>query len=104
MPAVENHGLGISALTFLAIDVEPHGETLRVLDLILGDEPRPERAKSLATLAFGPLPRALDLKHALGYVVGKAVSGDNVECFVFAEITRPLADDDAKLDLPIEFA
>src|SRR5262249_53873883 len=52
--AIEDHGLGVAALTFLPIDVEPHGQVLRVLDLILGDQPRAQRAKSLAAFALGP--------------------------------------------------
>src|SRR5579862_2833399 len=57
--AVEDHGRGVAALALLAVDVEPHGELLRVLDLVLGDEPRAERAEGLAALAFGPLAGAL---------------------------------------------
>src|SRR5579862_619928 len=54
--AVEDHGRGIAALALLAVDVEPHVQFLRVLDLVLGDEPGAERAESLAAFAFGPLP------------------------------------------------
>src|SRR5580704_1769662 len=32
VPAVEDHGRGIAALAFFAVDVKPHGELLRVLD------------------------------------------------------------------------
>src|SRR5262249_3954387 len=79
-PAIENHGRGFAALAFLAVDVEPHLEILRVLKFIFGDEPGSERAEGLAAFAFGPLSGALDLKHALGDVVGKAIAGDDVEC------------------------
>src|SRR5271168_4105635 len=61
--AVEDHGRGIAALALLAIDVEPHGEILRVLDLVLGNQPRSERAERLAALALGPLAAAFDLKY-----------------------------------------
>src|SRR5580704_16939437 len=37
--AVEDHGRGVAALTFLAVDVKPHVQFLRILDLVLGDEP-----------------------------------------------------------------
>src|SRR5262245_62972235 len=39
VPAIEDHGLGVAALALLAVDVEPHVETLPILDLILGDQP-----------------------------------------------------------------
>src|SRR5262249_29928446 len=60
MLAVENHGSGIAALALLAVDVEPHVEALRVLDLILGDEPGAEGAEALAAFALDPLAGALD--------------------------------------------
>src|SRR5215813_5580489 len=40
----EDHGRGASGLAALAVDVEPHAELLHVRNLILGDEPRAERA------------------------------------------------------------
>ena len=43
--AVEDHGRGIAALALFAVDVEPHGKLLRILELILGDEPGTERAE-----------------------------------------------------------
>src|SRR5262249_7431080 len=84
VPAVKNHGAGVPALAFLAVHVEPHVEILRVLDLVLGNEPWSERAKRLATLTFGPLPRPLDLKDALRNIVGKAVARDDVESLLLA--------------------
>src|SRR4029077_11410447 len=102
MAAVEDHGRGVAALAFLAVDVEPHGELLRVLDLVLVDEPRAERAESLAALALGPLPGALDLEHALGDVVGEAIAGDHVERLVLAQVARAATDDDAELHFPVE--
>src|SRR5580704_1716593 len=101
--AVEDHGRGVAALAFLAVDVEPHVQFLRVLDLVFGDEPRAERAERLAALALGPLPGTLDLEHALGDVVGEAIAGDDVERLVLAQIAGARADDDAELDFPIEF-
>src|SRR5580693_1812024 len=100
--AVEDHGRGVAALAFLAIDVEPHVQLLRVLDLVLGDEPGAEWAERLAALALGPLPGALDLKDAFGDVVGEAIAGDDVERLIFAQIAGALADDDAELDFPVE--
>ena len=72
------------------------------MSLVLGDEPRAERAEGLAALALGPLPGALDLKNALRDVVGEAIAGDHVERIVFGQIARALADDDAELDFPVE--
>src|SRR5579864_9663199 len=100
--AVEDHGRGIAALAFLAVDVKPHVELLRILDLVPGDEPRPEWAERLAALAFGPLPGALDLKHPLGDVVGEAIAGDRVERLVLRQVAGAAADDDAELHLPVE--
>src|SRR5262249_44473711 len=71
--AIEDHGLGIAALALLAVDVEPHVEVLRIFQLVLGDEPRAERAERLAALALDPLPGALDLEHALRHVIGEAI-------------------------------
>src|SRR6185437_1115985 len=102
MAAVEDHGRSVTALALFTVDVEPHVEALRVLDLVLGNEPRTERAEGRAALAFGPLPGALDLKDALGHVVGEAVTSDDVERLVLAEVTRGAADDDAEFDFPIE--
>src|SRR4029077_18822372 len=102
MPAVEDHGRGVAALALLAVDVEPHGELLRVLDLVLGDEPRADRAECLAALALGPLAGALDLEHALGDVVGEAIAGHHIERLVLAQVAGARADDDAELDFPVE--
>src|SRR5215831_8644228 len=45
MGHAEDHGLGRALLPRLVVDCEPHVEPLRVADLILGDEPRPERTE-----------------------------------------------------------
>src|SRR5215475_4504342 len=78
MRDAEDHGAGRAFLARLSVHREPHVELLRVLDLVLGDEPWPERAEGLAALALGPLARALDLKFALAHVVGEAIAGDRV--------------------------
>src|SRR5580700_2312075 len=101
--AVEDHGRGVAALALLAVDVKPHVQFLRILELVLGDEPRAERAKGLAALAFGPLAGALDLEHALGDVVGEAIAGDDVERLFLAQVAGARADDNAELDFPVEF-
>src|SRR5258707_9594260 len=75
----EDHRLGVALLARLAVHREPHVEPLRVRNLVLGDEPRTDRAERLAALALGPLAGALDLELALRYIVGQAIAGDGVE-------------------------
>src|SRR5262249_59341090 len=80
-----------------------HVEPRRVADLVFGDEPRRERTEGLAALALAPLPAAaLDLKTALGDIVGEAIAGDGLHRLVLGEIARTAADHDAELDLVIE--
>src|SRR5665811_228422 len=86
MPAIEDHGFGIAALALLAVDVEPHVEILRVFDLVLGGYPRADWAEGLRAFALDPLPAALKLKTALGYVVGEAVTGEHVHRLVLRQI------------------
>src|SRR5262245_12394630 len=103
--AAEAHGLGVAPLPLLAVDVEPHVQILRILDFVLGDEPWPNRSKGLAAFALVPLATAsLDLKDAFGYIVAEEIACDGVSCLVLCEITSPLSDHDAKLDLPVELA
>src|SRR6266536_5839970 len=75
---------------------------LRILDLVLGDEPGPERPEALGALAFAPLPAAFELKDALGHIVRQAIAGDHVQRLLFREVARAPADDDGELDLPVE--
>ena len=101
--AAEDHGLGVAALALLAIDVEPHLEILRILDLILGDEPRADRPEGLGALALAPLTAGtLDLEVALGHVVRQEIAGDRRLGIFLGQITRALADNDADLDFPVE--
>src|SRR5262245_8108261 len=70
MFAAEDHRTRVAALTALAIHVEPHAQVLRILDFVLGDEPRSDRAERLAPFALVPLPaRTLDLEDAFRHVV-----------------------------------
>src|SRR5258708_18705253 len=62
----EDHRAGVPGLLALAIDVQPHGEILRILDLIRGHEPGPERRKGIETLALPPLAAMLELPFAFG--------------------------------------
>ncbi len=103
MLGAEDHGAGVAALALLTVDVEPHVEVLHVLDLVLGDEPRPDRPEGLAAFALVPLAAgALDLEGALGDVVRHEIAGDGVLRLGAVEIARALADDDAELDLVVE--
>src|SRR3977135_1858774 len=78
MGDAEHHRLGRASLPGLAVDREPHLELLRILDLVLGDQPRAERTESVAALALGPLARALDLEDALGHGVGEGIAADRL--------------------------
>src|SRR6185295_4569960 len=93
----EDHGLRVAALALLAVDVEPHVELLHVLDLVLGDEPGPERPERLAALALGPLAAALLLELPLRHVVADAVAGDHVERVLLGEVARARPDHDREL-------
>ena len=105
MFAIEDHRLRIAALAFLTVDVEPHVEVLRILDFVLGDEPRTDRSEGLAALALVPLSAAaFDLEDALRHIVAEEIAGDGVLRFVAREITRAFSDDDAEFDLPVELA
>src|SRR5476649_2341658 len=53
--AAKDHGLGVAALALFAIDVKPHVQVLRILDLVLGDEPGADWPESLAAFALVPL-------------------------------------------------
>ena len=53
----EDHRPRVAALPALAVDVEPHVEVLRILDLVGRHEPRPERSERVAALALAPLRR-----------------------------------------------
>ena len=105
MFAIEDHRLRISALAFLTVDVEPHVEVLRILDFVLGDEPRTDRSEGLAALALVPLAAAaFDLEDALRHIVAEEISCNGVLRLIACKITGALADDDAKLDLPVKLA
>src|SRR5215831_19398496 len=105
MFAIEDHRLCIAALALLTIDVKPHIEVLRILDFVLGDEPRTDRPKGFAALALVPLAAAaFDLENALGHIVAKEIAGNGVLRLVACEISCTFADDDSELDLPVELA
>src|SRR5215475_4300830 len=57
----EDHRAGIAVLHALAVDVEPHVEGLRILDLVARHQPWPERGEAVAALALVPGAAALEL-------------------------------------------
>ena len=61
MGDTEDHRLGRTVLVTLLVNIEPHGEVLDVLHLVLGDEPGAGRAEGVGRLALGPLALALGL-------------------------------------------
>src|SRR5579863_1086260 len=99
----EDHGLGRALLPGFAVDGEPHVESLRIADLVLGDEPGPERAEGFAAFTLAPLAAAArDLKITLRNVVGEAIAGDCLHRLGLGEVARAAADDDAELDFVVE--
>ena len=44
-----------AGLAALAVDVEPHRQLLHVGNLVLGHQPRADRAEGVVRLALGPL-------------------------------------------------
>ena len=103
MGNTEDHRLGIAGLDALAIKVEPHRQILHVLDFILRDEPRTERAECRAPLAFHPLATTFRLEFPLRNIVADTIARDVIERVLLVDIQRRLADDDGELDLPVGF-
>ena len=58
------------------------------LDLVGRHQPGTERTEGRRALALHPVAAALELKLALGHVVGEAVAGDVVHRVVFRRYTR----------------
>src|SRR3954466_3796157 len=100
---IEDHRLRVAALALLAVHVEPHVELLDVGDLVLGDEPRSERAEGLAALALGPLAAALGLEVAFRDVVANAITRDDIERVLLGQVAPARTDHDCDLTLVIEF-
>jgi hypothetical protein len=88
-------------LIALTIDLEPQSETLRVWNLIRGDQPRAYRAKCVGALSLHPLPGPLKLVGSLGDIVDDAIAGHMGECIGFRDILRLGTDHHSELDLPI---
>src|SRR5439155_7976570 len=98
----ENHRARVAALALLAVDVEPHVEILRVLDLLARDQPRTDRTERVAALALAPLRgAALHLVLPLRHVVDDAIARDMLERILLVDVACSLADDHAEFDLPV---
>ena len=98
----EDHGPGRAVLEAPAVDVQPHGQVLRVRDLVPGDQPRADRGEGLRALAFDPLlARIAELVVALRDVVDDAVAGDVIQGVGLVDIGGASADHHAELDLPV---
>jgi len=80
----KDHCACVAVLVTMTVNVEPQGERLRVGNIIARDEPRPDRTKGIATLAFDPLSATLELKGAFGDVIDDNVPGDRVEGGLYA--------------------
>ncbi len=97
----EDHRPGRTVLVALAIDLEPHGEVLRIGDFVAGHEPGADWAEGVGALALVPGAAALGLEMALGDVVADAVAGDVIEGVRLVDIAGFLADDHGQLDFPV---
>ena len=98
----EDHLVGRAGLAAFAVDVEEQRKVLRILHLVGGDQPGPERTEGVAALTLGPLTAALDLPFTLGDVVGEDVAGDVAKGVRLGDILRRPPDHDAELDLPVQ--
>src|SRR5438876_2693182 len=75
----EDHVLGVTALTVLAVDRGPEREPLRVGDLVGGHEPGTDGSEGVRALALGGAAAVLHLEGALGDVVHEAIRRDVTE-------------------------
>ena len=97
----ENHSARIANLHGHAVQVEPEGELLRIGDFIGGNQPRANRAKGVAALAFVPSAAALQLVFALAQIIDHTVARNKFQCIFLCHILRLGADHNAQLHLPI---
>ena len=98
---VEDHLVGAAPLALLAVDGEPHGQLLRVADLVRRREERPERREGVLALALRPLAAALELVLALRVVVVEGVAGHVRERVLAGHVAGAPADHDRELHLPV---
>src|SRR6056297_2945824 len=96
-----DHRFRRTLLHGLAVDLQPHGQRLRVGDLVTGDEPGPDLAEIVAALALRPLAGMLDLEGAFGNIVRDRVAGDMGQRVRFRDVFRAGADHDGELHLPV---
>src|SRR5713226_631372 len=102
LPHGEDHVLGISALAILAVDGCPHVEPLRIVHLVSGDQPRPDRRERVAALALRRRAAVLHLEGTLGEVIDDAVGSYVLHRVRLSDVAGIAADHRAELDLVIE--
>src|SRR5882672_12835093 len=79
----ENHRARRAGLKALAIDVQPHIEVAGVGEFVCCNEPRANRAETIAALAFVPLPSSLQLKRPFRNIVAYAITRNRGQsCFL----------------------
>ena len=98
-----NHGAGRAVLDLGPVHRQPHAKRLRIGNLVGRHQPRAGLAKVVAGLALGPLARTLGLERTFRHVVDHAIAGNVGQSLRLGDVFRGLADDDAKLDLPVGF-
>jgi hypothetical protein len=98
----EDHVGGRPLLADHPVHDEPQGESLRILDLVDGNERRPEKVEGLAALALVPLTAALELELPLRHVVRHRVSGNVADRLLGGGgVPHLRPDHDPQLDLPV---
>lgn len=98
---VDVHVVGVGVLSDLVIDRQSHREVVWVVDLVGGDEPRPDRGEGVVRLALVPGAAPVELPGPLRDVVYDAVAGDVVSRCAPVEARSGAADDDAELNLVV---
>ncbi len=97
----ENHPRGRAGLHPRAVQIERQIETLRVGDLIGGDQPGPQRSERIVALGLDPFARTAFLQTPLGDVVADRVARDIVQRVGLGDALRARADHHGKLDLVV---
>ena len=85
-----------------AIDRQAKVQRLWVVDLVARHHPRAAGARRIKALAFEVLPSPVALDVTRSHVIDHRVAEHVVEGILFGDVYAGLADDHAKLDLPID--
>ena len=97
------HVGSVVVLHRFAVDDCLQSQLLRVGDFIARCQPRTQRRESVGAFAFRPLRPALQLKGALGYVVGENITRDVLGGVGALDVFPAFADDDSEFNFPIGF-